>query len=314
MLWLVIVCICAGISGGFATVLVSATVESFGGIVGGIIGSIPTTIVASLVGIYFTSTLPELLVIIRIVPLGMLLTLIPLIMWRFLPARLPYYFSSNQRVSLMVTISLILWLILAFITSHFLTVPILMSRFFLIISYTSLGFYVLIVSLFAFLPKLSSGRIGEQPIHLLHHIIRFILGLLTTVVGILFSSWNGEIGGLALAFPAVGLTSLCSIWVTQGEAVSTSAVSPLLLGSTTNSLFAILFELFLPLIQNEIGSNAGFFISLVAVWFLCVYGFSLPVAFLLRKKEMVSQENLGKIYFAEEDTQLVDTEINRKNS
>jgi len=251
------------------------------------------------VGLYFTLSLSELILILRIVPLGMLLTLIPLILWRFLPPRIPFDFTSRQKVTFMMTVSLLLWLILAFITSYYLEESMIITDTFEIVSYSSICFYFIIAALFAFIPDLFIGRVGEEPIHLIHHIIRFSLGAATTVLGILLSSWNGDIGALALSFPAVVYTSLCTLWVLQGEAVSTSAVSPLLLGSTTNSLFAILFGIALPVIQNEIGALPGFILCLLAVWFLCVYAFSLPMVYFLRKKEIGSSQYVGKIFWDE---------------
>jgi len=106
-------------------------------------------------------------------------------------------------------------------------------------------------------------------------------------------------GGIALAFPSVILTSLTSLWFTQSETVATSSASPLILGSTTNSIFALIFAYISPILEIRFEGFGGLILSVSCAWFISVYAFSLPMVFLLRKKELVSVHNVPQIRWNE---------------
>jgi len=148
----------------------------------------------------------------------------------------------------------------------------------------------------------------------MHQLVRFILGFATTVIGILLATWNEYAGGVALSFPSVILTSLWSLWISQEETVSTAAASPLILGSTTNSLFTLMFAWAAPLLEDQIGSIAGLALTVSAVWFVCVYGFSVPMAFLLRKKEIASFQSVSPIEWRDTEAVHTDTETPFKDT
>ena len=84
----------------------------------------------------------------------------------------------------------------------------------------------------------------------------------------------GALAGIASVFPAIFLTTMVSVWVSQGEAVQGGAVGPMMLGSSSVSVFALLvipfFGLFSPLL------------AVIIAWLLAVLITSLPSVLLLR--------------------------------
>ena len=48
------------------------------------------------------------------------------------------------------------------------------------------------------------------------------------------------VSGIASVFPAIFLTTMVSVWLAQGEAVQSGAVGPMMLGSTSVSVFALI--------------------------------------------------------------------------
>jgi len=140
--------------------------------------------------------------------------------------------------------------------------------------------------------------------------VRFILGFGTTVIAIILATWNEYAGGVALSFPSVILTSLGSLWYSQEETVSTSSAYPIILGSTTNSIFALIFAWAAPRLEYEIGAIPGLVLAVTSVWFLCVYVFSLPMVILLRKKEIASARSIAQVLITED----VENDGNKKDA
>ena len=105
---------------------------------------------------------------------------------------------------------------------------------------------------------LGSGRVkmvSPRPVKLLVLLSRgFLAGL---AVG--FSAWISGLGypilaGMASVFPAIFLTTMVSIWLSQGEAVQSGAVGPMMLGSSSVALYALLCIVTFPALDLWIGT------------------------------------------------------------
>ncbi|MFT5586910.1 MAG: hypothetical protein ACI9VR_004513, partial [Cognaticolwellia sp.] len=100
------------LAGGMA-IGATLAVERWGGVVGGVLGTLPTTIVPAALGLYaagrgvesFQDTL-------HVTPVGMLLNVGFLFLWRILPERLPRA-SLPKQLALMLFLSLGAWAVLA---------------------------------------------------------------------------------------------------------------------------------------------------------------------------------------------------------
>ena len=79
---------------GLVAILVTVAIEKWGGIIGGILGTVPTTIIPAAAGIMLEGD--DLSVALAIVPLGMLLNGIFLGVWVVLPNR----YSTNLAITL----------------------------------------------------------------------------------------------------------------------------------------------------------------------------------------------------------------------
>eukprot|EP01125_Pyxidicula_operculata_P021369 TRINITY_DN8192_c0_g1_i1.p1 TRINITY_DN8192_c0_g1~~TRINITY_DN8192_c0_g1_i1.p1 ORF type:complete len:325 (-),score=14.97 TRINITY_DN8192_c0_g1_i1:235-1209(-) len=293
---LVIDCLSSGLVSGLATLLASTSIERFGGVVGGIIGTVPTTIVVSAVGLSFLEGLPKIDETLNIVPSGMLLCLVVLVLWRTMPRILPRSLNTSARLIIMLLLSLTIWcgmaygLIVVFETYQ--------TSEYALIGSVSLGCYFIIAALVVFIPDLPVSVKGEFPVTKLNYFVRFLLGFFTTASVILLAKWNPYAGGIAMSFPSVILTSMGSLWFSQSESVAVSSASPLILGSTTNSIFGLTFAYVAKYLIPLLGHHVGLAITVSATWFLCVYGFSLPMVILLRKKELNSIDKVPRITFS----------------
>ena len=103
-----------------------------------------------------------------------------------------------------------------------------------------------------------------------------VLGITATALAaaaIGISVWMAGLGvvllaGIASVFPAIFLTTMVSVWISQGEAVQAGAIGPLMLGSASVSLYAIACAFSIPAL--------GIWVGVSAAWLLAVGSISIP--------------------------------------
>ena len=83
------------------------------------------------------------------------------------------------------------------------------------------------------------------------------------------------IAGLASAFPAIFLTSMVALWISQGVTVPQGAAAPMMLGGASVAVYALVVMWSIP--------NYGIILGSFIAWILSVSLWSIP-AFLLLKK------------------------------
>ena len=92
--------------------------------------------------------------------------------------------------------------------------------------------------------------------------------------------WLAELGlpfiaGLASAFPAIFLTSMVALWLSQGPKVPQGAAAPMMLGGASVSVYALIVIWSLPTYGVIIGS--------MLAWFGSVIFWTIPAFLLLRQ-------------------------------
>ncbi|HMV68612.1 MAG TPA: hypothetical protein PKA64_17305, partial [Myxococcota bacterium] len=93
---------------GCVAIGASVAVERLGGRTGGMVASLPSTIVPSAIGLYAEGDPAHLRAALAMVPVGMLLNAAFLWLWRVVPPRLPAW-SLGRRLGLMTAISTTAW-------------------------------------------------------------------------------------------------------------------------------------------------------------------------------------------------------------
>ena len=242
---------------------------------GGVLASIPTTIIPASIGFALQSQNElEFVAPLLAVPFGMLVNAIFLYTWRIFPSRLPsqnFYF----RLKMMIVISLLIWFVCAvlsiFIQEH----------------YASLALSTCIVVLqflFGVIACLRNPPApkGKNAVGWGTLAFRGVLAGVAIGVSVLLS-YAGALAGIASVFPAIFLTTMISIWLAQGEAVQGGAVGPMMLGSSSVSVYALLCILIFP--------KLGFLVGALVAWFLSILIISLPSAVFLRKIRPYSSED-----------------------
>lgn len=237
---------------GAVAIGVTVAVERWGGRIGGLIGTLPSTIVPASIGILAGSeSTTGFQAAMFATPLGMLVNAAFLWTWRVLPPRLPEG-GVGLRLLMMLSSSLFVWVVCA-TTAHtaldrarVLGLPLALIGL--------AGTLVLAgAGIAACLRNLPAPR-GTRPVGPLTLLARGVLAALAIATAVAIARHGSDLAaGLASTFPAIFITTMVSLWISQGEAVQVGAVGPMMLGSTSVAAFAVVGAWSLPALGPLLG-------------------------------------------------------------
>lgn len=262
---------------GLVAIGATRAIERWGGRLGGVLGSIPTTIVPASLGIAAGSASPaEYQQAMLAVPAGMLLNAAYLLLWRLLPPRLP---TGSPRLPLVLLGALTGWALGA-------TLVVLGGA-----AWTAAGWPMLPLALVTTLVMLILGMRaclrpwpaprGGQRVGPLVLLARGSLAATAIGAAVLIASTGHPLlAGLASVFPAIFTTTMVSLWLSQGEAVPTGAVGPMMLGSASVAVYALGASALVPAWGTVPGNASS--------WLIAVAGVSLPAALWLSRMRTMS--------------------------
>lgn len=263
-----------GIFAGLVAILVTVAIEKFGGFIGGVLGTVPSTIIPAAAGVYALEGDESLTASMSVVPIGMLINGVFLGVWIILPK---YIASDRLKLPITVISSLLTWAILAL-----LSLIIVREVTGGTISEMTLGMIGLVLlAILAIMFNLSNRAapkgLNKVPIIILS--IRGIAaGLAIAACLVLAEIGLPFVAGLASAFPAIFLTSMVALWLSQGPQVPQGAAAPMMLGGASVSVYALLAMWSLP--------SFGIFIGSLIAWFGAVGLWTIPAFLLLRKHRL----------------------------
>lgn len=278
-------------AGGVAT-LVTWAVENFGGLLGGVLGTLPTTIIPATLGIAISVNAgrggdhsdanKELMQAGFAVPLSMLADVVFLLQWRIWPDRLGGGgVSFSCKLASMIAVSMGIWLLAggcAFGVSE-------LGATMGVGGTVAVGTIGLVIALGLGIwttwdhhpaPK------GANRVSWAVMLARGVFAGLAIFVSVLAGRTSSVLAGILAAFPAIFLTTMVAVWLAQGEAVTTGAVGPMMLGSSSVSVYAMLYSMLV--------GTAGKWGSMVLCWPLSVLVTSVPIVLYLRWREEVYEE------------------------
>ena len=256
---------------GVVATAVTVAIEKWGGLVGGLLGTVPSTIVPAAVGIHLAGGDEALLASMAIVPLGMLLNALFLGAWLVLPR----WFSHASFPLLWTSLgSLAIWGLLGTIVLTLvggLLSPNLSDR-----ALALVGFVPLFITAVAFNRRPSLTPKGSNPVSKSVLVARGTMA--ATAIGV--AVWLAGLGhpllaGLASVFPAIFLTSMVALWLAQGPSVPQGAAGPMMLGGASVAVYANVAMWSLPAYGAIVGS--------LLAWVVSVLGWSVPAYLVLRR-------------------------------
>lgn len=259
----------------------SLAVERFGGRVGGVVGSMPTAVVPAAIGLHADLDTTSFQTSMAMVPVGMLVNTAFLWTWRVLPPRLGHH-PVPTLLAIQVSASLTVWAGLA-------AAAVAASR-----GLQTAGVAPLLVGTTALIAHLIIGVLaclGAAPPRGARQVVPFsviaargvLAGVAIGVALALGHVGSSFVAGMASVFPAIFLTTLVSLWISQGSAVPLGAVGPMMLGSTSVGSFALGAALLMP----RLGAAGG----VVTAWVAAVLLVTVPsVRWLSRGAPAVAPE------------------------
>ena len=263
-----------GIFAGLVAIFVTVAIEKFGGFVGGVLGTVPSTIIPAAAGVYALEGDESLTASMSVVPIGMLINGVFLGVWIILPK---YIASDRLKLPITVVVSLLTWAVMALLS-------LIIAREVTddTISEMTLGTIGLVLLAILAIMFNLSNRAAPKGLNKVPIIILSIRGiaaglaiaacLVLTEIGLPF------VAGLASAFPAIFLTSMVALWLSQGPQVPQGAAAPMMLGGASVSVYALLAMWSLP--------SFGIFIGSIIAWFGAVGLWTIPAFLLLRKHRL----------------------------
>jgi hypothetical protein len=252
----------AALAAGILAIAVPAAIERFGGLLGGILGTMPSTILPASLGIYGESESPEAFVAaMGVVPLGMLLNVGFLYSWRVLPPRVSSL-ALPLRVTLLAVITVGLWCLAA-------SLVVIESRALIAGGVSPMWLGLGATAAMVFFGVLACrknppGPRGKRKVSAAMHLSRGLLAGLAIGVSVGLAAVVGPVAsGVASIFPAIFMTTMVALTLAQGAQVQAGAVGPMMLGSSSVAVFALLAAQLFTVMGPELGVLVSWIGSLV---------------------------------------------------
>lgn len=245
---------------GAVAILATVAIEKLGGQAGGLIATLPSTIVPASLGIWAADPAALAPAMDAVAP-GMLLNAGFLWLWRLIP---PHVHAQTLRARLakVTALTLLGWLI-GGITIVLLG-QIVRPRIILGVGGTALLLCVGIAA--CRIPRPAPA--GRRAVPIATLIARGVFAGLAIAGAIAVARAGHPIAaGVATVFPAIFLTTMISVWLSQGEAVQGGAIGPMMLGSASVAGYAMAARGLMP--------SMGGWGALVA-WILAVGLITIP--------------------------------------
>jgi len=257
---------------GVVATAVTVAIEKWGGLVGGLLGTVPSTIVPAGIGMYLAGGEDALVVSMMVVPLGMLLNALFLGAWLVLPR----WFSNTSHPLLWTSLgALALWCVMG-IGVWFLLQNTVLGILLTEQEFAAVGLALLFITAVWFnrrpqpTPK-GSNTVSKTVLFARGSMAAAAIGVAVWMAGLGFPL----LAGLASVFPAIFLTSMVALWLAQGPTVPQGAAGPMMLGGASVAVYANIAMWSLPAYGAMVG-------SLIA-WVGSVVGWSLPAFMVLRR-------------------------------
>jgi len=255
---------------GVVATAVTVAIEKWGGLIGGLLGTVPSTIVPAGIGMYVAGGEDVLVMSMSVVPLGMLLNALFLGAWVVIPR----WFPDAPYLLVLTTVgALAFWSLLGMVF----LVAVDEATFYLSLQQLALsGLALLVATAVVFNRRPQPTPKGTNRVSMMVLVARGVMA--ATAIGIavgLSGLGFPTLAGLASVFPAIFLTSMVALWLAQGPTVPQGAAGPMMLGGASVAVYANVAMWSLPAYGAVVGSAMA--------WVASVVGWSLPAFMVLRK-------------------------------
>ena len=264
---------------GVAAVLVTIAIERWGGLHGGVLATVPSTIVPAAFGIWYASaSVAEFQSAMGIVPIGLILNAGFLYLWRIIPPKIPEW-RFSLRLTAITVLTLALWFGAAGGSIFFVREAVSGGGSSIGIGWSALLIGCLLAT-WACLKQIPTPR-GHKRVGAFTLAVRGLAAAASIGVAVWLAGMGNPLSsGVMSIFPAIFTTSMVALWLAQGEAVPAGAIGPMMLGSQSVSLYALLVAIFYP---RADGTFELVMLSFAA-WFISVIIINLSAWYWLKRR------------------------------
>ena len=222
---------------GLVAIGVTLAIEKFGGRTGGLIGTMPSTIVPASIGFHLSSAPEAAREALLAVPFGMAVNVLFLWSWSVLPSRT----VGPLRLAKVLGGALGIWAVAAA------GCTLMLGRLPFDLAGPAVVMTVLMILVGAWACRgAPPSPAGHRKVGLMSLLSRGWMAATAIALAVWLSDQSPLLAGMASVFPAIFMTTMVSLWISQGESVQAGAVGPMMLGSTAVSVYALLATLSLP--------------------------------------------------------------------
>lgn len=249
---------------GVVAVLATVVVERLGGVLGGILSSIPTTVVPFAIGSYTRAAdIDDFRHAMAFVPIGILLNALYLVSWRIVPATVGRW-SRSHLLAKTTAIGLCAWLVCAtaIVVIDDLVDPTVEQA--IVAGLIACAAGAILGCTMNWRPHPApkgTRRVGPLVLAIRGIAAIFVIGnaLHLARLGLPVAS------GIASVFPVIFTTIMVATWIAQGPQVPTGAVGPMTLGTLAVSAYALLAIWLFPLMNLALAATLCWFGSVLLV-------------------------------------------------
>lgn len=257
---------------GAVAIAVTVAIERWGGLIGGLLGTAPSTIVPAAVGMYATGGETDLIASLSIVPFGMMLNALFLGVWMVMPSLMG---DRPSTLWLTTLAALLAWALLGAAVLGLMDTwlqPKMTET-----EVALLGLVCMLGVSVAFNVRPVQAPKGSNTVRRSVLLARGSMAAVAIGVAV----WCSGLGypllaGLASVFPAIFLTSMVALWLAQGPTVPRGAAGPMMLGGASVAVYANVAMWSLPAYGMILGS--------IVAWLVSVLGWSCPAFIVLKRR------------------------------
>lgn len=118
---------------------------------------------------------------------------------------------------------------------------------------------------------------GSKSVSWLTLFIRALSASLSIAFTVYIGSLSPVAAGIMGTFPVIFMTSMVSLWLSQGGGVPSGASGPMILGSTSVALYALLF--------GVLRFQMNLWVAGFVTWIICAVFVAVPTVYFLRYLE-----------------------------
>jgi len=269
--------------------LITRAIEKLGGAIGGVIATVPATIVPAAVGIAVELQNNEAALgdALFSMPVGIAFSCLFLYLWRVIPPYIPKSWPFKLKLTLMIIFTESAWILLACgfifglrgarssISTPVLSITVWLGMLFL------LAIFCFGLILVCWYP--TPSPVGKKHVPLSSLTLRGILSFIVIFASIVLAPYDEILAGLVATFPAMETTVMVSLWISQGSSVSAGAVGPMILGMTSVPSYPCILFVAIAVCRNYFSNDLLIItVSGCVSWLFAILCVTTPIYFIVQ--------------------------------